>query len=159
MGVGSLYSDALWTILKLSALSHWIPTVNIYHLTVTTSFSSLGVVTDDAISQLEHIRIALVSLLCYCQAWNPRGDPAPQNADTSMFHKKIRYHLDCKNLRKTINCLPMHCRQVPPSRNDKPLPRQHSLAVFTPVTSFPPQPVASWHDWNCAEPVGYITQS
>ena len=65
--------------------------MNIYHLTVTTSFSSLGVVTDDAISQLEHIHIALVSLLYYCQAWNPRGDPAPQNADTSMFHKKIMY--------------------------------------------------------------------
>ena len=48
----------------------------------------------------------------------------------------------------------MHCRQVPPSRNDKPLPRQQSLALFTPVTSFPPHPVASWHDWNCAEPVG-----
>ena len=47
----------------------------------------------------------------------------------------------------------MHCRHVPPTRNDKPLPRQQSLALFTPVTSLPPQPVAAWHDWNCAEPV------
>ena len=48
----------------------------------------------------------------------------------------------------------MHCRQAPPLRNDKPLPRQHSLAVLTPVTMFPPQPVASWHDWISAEPMG-----
>ena len=48
--------------------------------------------------------------------------------------------------------LPMHCLQVPPFRNDKPLPRQQSLAVLTPVTTFPPQPVVSWHDWNCAVP-------
>ena len=44
----------------------------------------------------------------------------------------------------------MHCRQVPSAFwNDKPLPRQHSRAVFTPVTTFPPQFKASWHDWNC----------
>ena len=135
---------------------------------MTTSFSSLGVVTDDAISQLEHIRIVLVSLLLlYCQAWNPRGIQLPKMQTPPCSIQKVMYtnnrqdadslqyfHLDCNNLRKTINCLPMHCRQVPPSRNDKPLPRQHSLAVLTPVTSFPPQPVASWHDWNCAAPVG-----
>ena len=60
----------------------------------------------------------------------------------------------CNNLMKTTNCSPKHCRQVPPSRNDKPLPKQQSLALLTPMTMFPPQPVASWHDWNCAEPVG-----
>ena len=91
MGVGSLYSDALWTILKPFSIITLDSYCEYLSSDVTTSFSSLGVVTDDAISQLEHIRIALVSLLCYCQAWNPRGDQAPQNADTSMFHKKIMY--------------------------------------------------------------------
>ena len=54
----------------------------------------------------------------------------------------------------TCNCLPMHCRQrLLWSWNDKPLPRQHSLALLT-LTSLPPHPVALWHDWICAEPVG-----
>ena len=48
----------------------------------------------------------------------------------------------------------MHCRHIPAAiRNDKPLPRQQSLAVLTPVITFPSQPVVSWHDWNCAVPV------
>jgi len=35
----------------------------------------MGVVTDDAISQLEQIRIVFVLCLClcYCQTWNSRG--------------------------------------------------------------------------------------
>ena len=66
------------------------------------------------------------------------------------MRKQIRQKLSCACY---SNGLPMHCRHVPLSWNDKPLPRQQSLAVLTPVSSFPPQPVVSWHDWNCAIPV------
>ena len=66
------------------------------------------------------------------------------------MRKQIRQKLSCACY---SNGLPMHCRHIPLSWNDKPLPRQQSLAVLTPVSSFPPQPVVSWHDWNCAIPV------
>ena len=163
MGVASLDSGALRTILKLSAFI----ILDSYCKYLSSDCDHIILITgcghrwcNQSVGAHSHSAgVSAFAILRGIQL--PKMQTPPCSIQKVMYTNNLQdadslqyFHLDCNNLRKIINCLPMHCRQVPPSRNDKPLPRQHSLAVLTPVTSFPPQAVASWHDWNCAAPVG-----